>query len=224
VSSLPVNVVSHNYHESLWKALPEGLDPPDLELRLRFLLERVHARNGDAPGKARCRVLDVGCGEGQFAVELVRAGFLVVGVDVAEEPLRRARVSHPDLDLRVVSGDGPWPLSDASFDVVWVGETIEHVADTAGWLSEVRRVLRSGGSLLLTTPAHGRLAMLRLALSHRKFDAHFDPRADHLRFYTRRTLTNLLEDFGFEDVRVLEAGGPPGARRLLLASARRSRF
>ena len=122
------------------------------------------------------------------------------------------------------SADGPWPVDDASFDVVWAGETIEHVADTAGWLSEVRRVLRSGGKLLLSTPAHGRLSMLRLALSHGAFDAYFDPRGDHLRFYTARTLERLLEDFGFEDIEVAAVAGPPLARRLLLASARRSRY
>jgi SAM-dependent methyltransferase len=149
---------------------------------------------------------------------------MAVGIDVAEEPLRRARARNEALDLRIVPADGPWPLADASFDVVWAGETIEHVADTAGWLSEVRRVLRSGGSLLLSTPAHGRLAMLGLAISHRKLDAHFDPRGDHLRFYTPRTLRRLLEDFGFEDIDVRAAGGVPGARRLLLASARRARF
>ena len=210
------------YHESLWRALPEGLDPTDLNVRLAFLLERARAL--DAPGQAPRRVLDVGCGEGQFTTGLARAGFSVVGVDVAEEPLRRGRVHHPELDLRLVPLEGPWPLADASFDVVWAGETIEHVADTAGWLSELRRVLRSGGSLLLSTPAHGRLLMLRLALSDRSFDAHFDPRADHLRFYNPRTLGRLLEDFGFEDIDVRGAVGPPGARRVLLASARRSRF
>ena len=107
---------------------------------------------------------------------------------------------------------------------MWAGEVIEHVADTAGWLSELRRVLRSGGVLLLSTPDHGRLRMLGWALAPRAFATHFDPRADHLRFYTRRTLSELLEDFGFQDVAVRRAGGPPGARRQLLASARRSRF
>ena len=124
---------------------------------------------------------------------------------------RRAREREPELDLRLVEVDGEWPLRDASFDVVWAGETIEHVADTAAWLSQVRRVLRSGGSLLLSTPAHGRLTMLCLALSARRMDVHFDPRSDHLRFYTRRTLARLLADFGFERIEVREAGGPPGA-------------
>ncbi len=126
--------------------------------------------------------------------------------------------------MRLVDAGEAWPLADASFDAVWAGETIEHVADTAGWLSQLRRVLRSGGSLLLSTPAHGRLSMLALALSARRFDEHFDPRSDHLRFYTQRTLARLLADFGFERIDVRAAGGAPGARRTLLASAVRSRF
>jgi 2-polyprenyl-6-hydroxyphenyl methylase/3-demethylubiquinone-9 3-methyltransferase len=206
---------ARDYHEDLWRQLPEGLEPSDFSLRLRFLLDRV--QTGD-------RVLDVGCGEGRFAAELVRAGAYVVGIDVAEEPLRRARSRHPELDLRLVDGESPWDLADAGFDAVWAGEVIEHVADTAAWLSEVRRVLRSGGSLLVSTPALGRPALMRAALSRRAFAERFDPRGDHLRFYSRETLTRLLGEFGFEQIQVRSAGGPPGARRLLLAHAIRSRF
>ncbi len=207
--------IESDYHEALWEGVPEGSDPPEEGLRRAFLLDHV---------PAGARVLDVGCGEGYFAAELACAGAEVVGIDVAAEPLRRARERHPELDLRQMSAEGAWPLEDASFDAVWAGEVIEHVADTAGWLSEARRVLRSDGSLLLSTPDHGRLRMLRWALAPRAFEAHFDPRADHLRFYRSRTLTELLEDFGFHDVEVRRAAGPPGARRELLASARRSRF
>jgi 2-polyprenyl-6-hydroxyphenyl methylase/3-demethylubiquinone-9 3-methyltransferase len=206
-----------DYHDALWEAVREGGEPVDFARRRDFLLGHIHAGE---------RVLDVGCGEGCFAAELVRAGAeVVVGLDVAAEPLRRARERHPELvDLRQMSAAGAWPLKDASFDVVWAGEVIEHVADTAGWLSELRRVLRSGGLLLLSTPDHGRLPMLAWALAPRAFATHFDPRSDHLRFYTPRSLSELLEDFGFQDVAVRRAGGLPGARRQLLASARRSRF
>jgi 2-polyprenyl-6-hydroxyphenyl methylase/3-demethylubiquinone-9 3-methyltransferase len=205
---------SRAYYEERWQALAPGLEPPDLERRLRFL--REHVAEGD-------RLLDVGCGEGRFAAELALIGATVLGVDVAEEPLRRARELHPGLDLRLVADQGVWGLPDASFDVVWAGEVIEHVADTAAWLSEVRRVLRPGGRLLLSTPAHGRLAMLRLALSRRALAEHFDPRGEHLRFYTRDTLRGLLEDFRFEPVDV-RASGAPWGRRLLLARAVRARF
>ncbi len=208
---------AREYHESLWEGLPEGLSPPDWAARLSFLLERV---------PAGARVLDVGCGEGRFTAALARAGREAVGIDVAEEPLRRARAREGEgvLDLRLVPAEGPWPLPDASFDAVWAGEVLEHVADTAGWLSEVRRVLRSGGALVLSTPAHGPLTRLPLGLSGRAFDAHFDPRSDHLRFYTRRTLVALLADFGFDRIETAGLGGLPGARRVLLATARRKRF
>jgi ubiquinone/menaquinone biosynthesis C-methylase UbiE len=206
---------SLTYHEGVWEAVPEGLDPADFNARRRFLLEHVR------PGM---RVLDVGCGEGRFAAELAGAGAAVVGLDVAEEPLRRGRLRHPDLDLRLVEGEGSWPLPDAAFDLVWAGEVIEHVADTSAWLSEVRRVLRSGGRLLLSTPAHGRARLLALALSKPAFARNFDPRADHLRFYSRETLARLVEDFGFERIAVRSVAGPPWDRRLLLLSATRSRF
>jgi len=206
---------TRDYYEQLWRALPEGLEPADFNLRSRFLLDRVSAGR---------RVLDVGCGEGRFAAELGSAGAEVVGVDVAEEPLRRARAQHPELDLRLVQAHGPWPLADASFDVVWAGEVLEHLLDTAAWLSEVRRVLRSGGTLLVSTPDNGPLSLMAMALSKRAFAARFEPRGDHLRFYNRATLSRLIEDFGFEAVRSSGHGGLPGARRVLLASATRSRF
>jgi 2-polyprenyl-3-methyl-5-hydroxy-6-metoxy-1,4-benzoquinol methylase len=206
---------AHEYHEALWEGIPEGLEPRDLAARLAFVL--AHVPSG-------ARVLDVGCGEGRFTTELVRAGRDALGIDVAEEPLRRARERDPGIDVRRVSPHEPWPLEDVSFDAVWAGEVIEHVVDTAGWLSEVRRVLRSGGTLVLSTPAHERLARLVLGLRGRAFEAHFDPRSDHLRFYTRRTLVTLLRDFGFEEVKTRAIGGPPGARRVLLAAGRRARY
>jgi 2-polyprenyl-3-methyl-5-hydroxy-6-metoxy-1,4-benzoquinol methylase len=206
---------SLDYHEAIWEALPEGLEPADFGRRSRFLLGHVR------PGM---RVLDVGCGEGRFATELVGAGARVTGLEVAEEPLRRARARHPELELALVEQSGRWPLPDASFDLVWAGEVIEHVGDTAAWLSELRRVLRSGGSLLISTPANEPLALLAAALSRRSFAARFDPRGGHLRFYSRSTLTRLIEDFGFQRVAVRSAGGLPGARRILLLHAVRSRF
>jgi 2-polyprenyl-6-hydroxyphenyl methylase/3-demethylubiquinone-9 3-methyltransferase len=210
------------FRDAVWEGVPEPSAPAHAALRERFLLERVRRereRGGRAP-----RVLDVGCGEGQFASALIRAGAEVLALDAAPEAARRALARNPGLDVRVADCEAQLPLADASFDVVWAGETIEHIADTAGCVSELRRVLRSGGVLLLSTPAHGALTRLRLGLGRRAFEAHFDPRSDHLRFYTRRALYDLLVGFRFEEVEVLAAGGVPGARPLLLASGRRSRF
>ncbi|HEX3692144.1 MAG TPA: class I SAM-dependent methyltransferase [Solirubrobacteraceae bacterium] len=220
--------MSHSsaYHDSLWETVPEQATPADARLRERFLLAGVAAerRRLGRPVAA----LDLGCGDGWFAAALLRAGAEVVAVDVSAEAVRRARAratpTGHGVDARVVAIDSPLPFSDASFDVVWAGETIEHVLDTAAWLSEVRRVLRRRARLLLSTPDHGPLTRLGLALSPRAFAAHFHPCADHLRFYTRRSLRELLGEFGFEEVEVTAAGGHLGARRVLLGSALRRRF
>jgi len=208
-------VPSRDYHEELWAAVPEGAVGPGLQVRRGFLLGLL------SPGM---RVLDVGCGEGILAGELRRAGADVLAVDVAEEPLRRARLREPGLDARLIDGEGPWDLPDAHFDLLWAGEVIEHVADTAKWLSEARRVLRPRGTLALSTPDNGPLTLVALALSPRARAERLDPRSDHLRFYTRASLAGLIGEFGFEAVRVSAVGGVPGARRTLLASATRSRF
>jgi SAM-dependent methyltransferase len=195
------------YYEELWRSLPKQLDPSDFALRRGFLLEEAR------PGR---RALDLGCGDGAFTAELERAGTHVIGADVAKAALERARARHPGLDFRLIDPEGPWPFEDNSFELVWASEVIEHVADTARWLSEVRRVLAPRGRLLLTTPAHGRLRLLVGGI-----ERYSEPLGDHLHLYTRRSLYGLLDEFGFEAVRVRAAGGVPPLRRLLIARAMR---
>lgn len=197
----------HDYYEELWQRLPSELTPPDLQLRRAFL--RSGVRRGD-------RALDLGCGDGTFTALLREAGAEPIGVEVAEAALCRARSAHPELEFRLTAIDGPLPLEDGAFDLVWASEVIEHVGDTARWLSEARRVLAPSGRLLLTTPSHGRL---RIAMGG--IERFSEPLGDHLHLYTRRSLTELLGEFGFGAVEVRRAGGAPLLRRLLLARARR---
>lgn len=236
-----------DYYERPWAAVPQGAVPELAPLRERFLLERLDAER--ARLRRPLRVLDFGCGSGHFAATMACAGCEVVAVDVAEEAVSRTRAleRHDEVggagggaagevdaadggapargvQALLVEPEAPLPLEDVSFDAIWAGETIEHVADTAGTLSELRRVLRSGGLLLVSTPDHGPLLRLWLALSRSAFERRFDARGEHLRFYTRRSLYALFEDFGFEEVDVRGAGGLPGARRVLFASGRRKRF
>lgn len=176
-------------HDAIWEAAPADARPERFALRRGFLL--AHVRPGET-------VLDLGCGAGEFSEELLQAGASAIGVDVAREALRRARQRLPGADLRLWRAGEPLPLDDASVDTAWAGEVIEHVADVAPWLSELRRVLRPRGTLLLTTPHHGPLTLLGLALSPRRFAEHFEPRSDHLRFFSPRTLRALLDDLGFD--------------------------
>ena len=193
------------YYEELWERLPEELALPDFDLRLAFLEAEVGATD---------RALDLGCGTGEFTAALARAGAAAVGAEVARAAVRRARTRHPELDFRLVPIAGPLPFEDGAFDLVWASEVIEHVADTARWLSEVRRVLVPRGRLLITTPSHGRLRVALLGV-----DRFSEPLGDHLHLYTRRSLWTLLGEFGFGSVSVRRAGGPPLLRRMLLARA-----
>jgi len=197
-------------HDAVWETVPAGARPERFELRLAFLAG--HLASGQS-------VLDIGCGAGEFSAALIAAGARPVAVDVAAEALRRARERVPGLDVRLWLAGEPLTVDDASVDAIWAGEVIEHIADVAPWLSELRRVLRPHGTLLLTTPHHGPLTLLRLALSSRRFAAHFEPRSDHVRFYSPRTLRELLDDLGFDVADLRTAGGPPGLRSTILARA-----
>ena len=145
---------------------------------------------------------------------MARAGAGAIGVDVAEAALQRARSRHPGVEFLLVPLDGPLPFEDGSFDLVWASEVIEHVTDTARWLSEVRRVLAPAGRLLVTTPSHGRL---RVALGG--LERFSEPLGDHLHLYTKNSLGSLLREFGFGQVRVRAVEGPPLLKRMLLARA-----
>ena len=136
--------------------------------------------------------LDLGCGDGRLGAEL-RAR-RVVGADVSRVPLERARARLGEVVL--VEPDEPLPFEDGSFDLVLCAEMLEHVRDVQLLVSEVRRVLRPGGTLAVTTPAHSRLSALRLVATG--WESEFQPLSPHLRFFTRRSLARLLDDMGFD--------------------------
>ena len=193
------------YYEDLWERLPDRRDLPDFDLRAGFL--RQHLRSGT-------RVLDLGCGSGEFTSLIAAAGANVIGAEVAEAAILIAQRKYPDEDFRLVPFEGELPFEDGAFELVWASEVIEHVADTERWLREVRRVLGPRGTLLVTTPAHGRLRLLLGGI-----ERYSPPLGDHLHLYTRRALAGVLTDLDFTQVVVRAVGGLPLVNRLLIATA-----
>ena len=100
------------------------------------------------------RVLDAGCGTGYGDLYLCRNGAAsVVGLDVSAKAIAYANrhYSHPNLRFELAGGSS-LPHADASLDVVFSSNVIEHVADYRGYLDEIGRVLAPGGTLILITP------------------------------------------------------------------------
>jgi SAM-dependent methyltransferase len=192
------------FYESFWQDAPDG-PPWAWDQRKALLL-------GEAkPGE---RVLDLGCGAGAFLTALRDAGADPVGAEIAEAAAERARATG--VEVRLLEADGTLPFGHGEFDLVWCSEVLEHVPDALGLLQETRRVLKPGGRALLTVPYHGRFQAAAVALT--RFEAHFDPMGQHVRFFTRSSLTAILEAAGFEP-RVW----PVLRRRSLAVLARRGR-
>jgi len=182
--------VASRYDDELWELVSADPGPPPAHL-VAFVRGLGHAG----------RALDLGCGDGRLSAALDTAN--LTAADVSAVALDRARSRLPAARFVELDPDAPLPLDDAGFDLVLCAETIEHVRDVQLLLSEIRRVLRPGGTLALTTPAN-------LPLGPRP-----DPLSPHLRQFTRRSLSRVLDDLGFEVESLRRRSGT------LLAVARR---
>jgi ubiquinone/menaquinone biosynthesis C-methylase UbiE len=182
---------------------------------LRSLETRLHEA-----GRGQGRLLDLGSGDGALAGRLAAQGAVVTGVDPSPAAIERARAAHPGMSWFLPGDDGRLPVPDASFDVVTCVNVLQHVADTQTLMSEVRRVLASGGLFVVAVPYHGRVQSAVTALT--AFERHFDPLEPVLRFYTARSMRALLEAFAFERVETGGRGGAPLWRRTLVALGRRA--
>jgi len=163
--------------------VPEDAGPPPAHLT-------AFARSLDG----FARVLDLGAGDGRLSVELDARELTLA--DVSGVALARAAARLPHAAIVEMDPDEPLALEDSAFDLVLCAETLEHVRDVQGLLSEARRVLAPGGTLAVTTPAHGRRTGLSVAV--RGFEHAFDPLSPHLRFFTARSLAGLLDAMGFD--------------------------
>ena len=149
----------------------------------RSVLGRVVAA---LPLAADARILDAGCGSGRNMVELARHG-TVTGVELSETSVCLARAR--DVGEVIEGSVMEMPLDGDSFDLAASLDVIEHLEDDLGALRELRRVVKPGGSLLVTVPAYQWLWSGHDEINH------------HHRRYTRRSLLAVAEQAGWECVR-----------------------
>lgn len=200
---------SHADAAGRWNAMYAGdtdcLEDENFRTRRDYAVAYVliHAKPGD-------RILDLGCGTGPVLCELRRHGFDTRGLDYSEDMLEhaRARLRGQGLDdsgLR--QGDcraTPYPA--ASFDVVLCLGVISYLEDYDPVLAEIERLLKPGGTLLISfRNAHNPVLSDPVALARRTLRALLTPllgpRRERFaigRYLDFRTVTAKLEARGFD--------------------------
>lgn len=168
--------------------------------------------------KART-VLDAGCGNGALAADLARVGFEVVGVDGDEGGIDVARAKYPELRFEVGMFEDAPP---GQFDFVASTEVVEHLYAPQHLARYCFDALKPGGMLAMSTPYHGYLKNLALAGAN-KWDFHHSPNwhGGHVKFWSRATLTTLLENAGFEVTGFTGVGRLPYLWKSMILIAKR---
>jgi 2-polyprenyl-3-methyl-5-hydroxy-6-metoxy-1,4-benzoquinol methylase len=176
-------------------------------------LERAGAR----------RVLDLGCGNGTLTARLHHAGYDMTGVDHSSSGIALARQQYPGIAFARHDLHDELPASHvAMYDAVVAVEVIEHLLLPRRLIAAATAALRPGGTLIVTTPYHGYLKNLVLALTD-KFDEHWAPLRDygHVKFFSRRTLTRLFEEYGYTNITFGTAGRiPPLAKSMVVTGVK----
>lgn len=183
----------------------------------RYLIDQVREIN---PFEEGGKVLDAGCGSGDLGVELMKQFHSdCYGMELNDVAIRHA--NERGVKTQKVDLDGRWVYEDALFDVVTGTEIIEHVLNPDHFILEAKRVLKSGGLLILTTPNiaawFNRIIFLfgyqpfftevstidkTIGLSFtRKLTPNRKPMG-HLRCFTLKALKEILELHGYEVVLV----------------------
>ena len=165
-------------------------------------IDSIVKASGAGPGK---RVLDLCCGHGAGTEALLAAGAEVTGLDFSSAMVSQARNRAGAAEL--LEGDAQsMPLPDSRFDAVVCGFGIMHIPDQPKALSEVHRVLRPGGTFVMTVwCGPDRSPAFRIAFG--SIQAHADPATslptapDFHRLADPPTAQALLSEAGFRNIR-----------------------
>ena len=161
----------------------------------------------------RPKVLDIGCGAGEWLLAARSAGWEAVGADPDPEAVEQAR----QIGLAVRAGSTEaWADQAGTFEAVTMNHVIEHVHDPNQALEEVFDLLRPGGQLFIETPNVDALTHAAYGENWRGLEP---PR--HLILFTRKSLADALRQSGFEQVRFRWRPSP--TRWLSVASERMSK-
>jgi glycosyltransferase involved in cell wall biosynthesis/2-polyprenyl-3-methyl-5-hydroxy-6-metoxy-1,4-benzoquinol methylase len=157
-------------------------------------LSEIRRYHGFAAG----RLLEVGCGEGDFLVLAEADGWQVTGVEyspatckMAQQRLKNGKVSCGELQHAGLAAE--------QFDLCVVSDVIEHVRSPLDFLQEIHHVLKPGGTLFIATPSIDSWSARIMRQKWMEF------KAEHLTYFNRQTIQTALFKSGFREV-IVETG------------------
>jgi 2-polyprenyl-3-methyl-5-hydroxy-6-metoxy-1,4-benzoquinol methylase len=159
------------------------------------------------------RVLDIGSGNGSLCAQLAAAGYQVVGVEYDKSGVAIAKSAYPNIPFYHFGvQDSPADLlqHEQEFDAVISTEVVEHLFAPHMLPMYARAVLKPRGKLIVTTPYHGYIKNVAISLLG-KWDHHHTSlwHGGHIKFWSRATLSALLEANGFRVVSFSGVGRLP---------------
>ena len=168
------------------------------------------------------KLFELGCGNGSVANILVGKGYDVVGIDASTEGISFARKHYPQLKLYQGSAYDDLRGTYGQFDILVSLEVVEHLYDPRQFAAAAYDLLKPGGFAILSTPYHGYWKNLALSISG-KMDQHFTVLWDHghIKFWSVKTLTQLLSEAGFADIDFARIGRIPPLAKSIVAVARK---
>lgn len=166
------------------------------------------------------RLFDLGCGNGSVGAALAADGWNVTGVDPSPEGIAEAKSAFPELRLAQGSAYEDLVATYGRFPVVISLEVVEHVYAPRDYARTLFDLVEKGGGAIISTPYHGYLKNLALAATG-KMDSHFTALWDHghIKFWSIPTLSQLLTESGFTNIRFRRVGRVPALAKSMIAVA-----
>lgn len=191
---------AEKYYQSEASSFRHSYPQDELEIiKLRIRLRSARAREimgRNTPG----RMLDVGCGEGFVMAAYAADGWEVSGMDhsragvASMNPQMVSRVEQGNLfellDRRIAAGE--------KYDLVWLGNVLEHVLDPVGLLVALRSLVEPGGLLVVVVPNDGNRYHEELFSDGRVPERFWIAVPDHLSYFTRESLLRTASETGWE--------------------------
>lgn len=167
-------------------------------------------------------IFDLGCGNGSVANFLSKYNWQVTGVDSSTDGIKKANKAYPNIKIERGSAYENLSKKYGQFPILISLEVIEHLYAPRLYVKTVFDLLIPGGLAIISTPYHGYWKNLVLAMLG-KLDNHFHALWDHehIKFWSKKTLSKLLLEAGFINVKFINVSRLPFIAKSMIAIARK---